>query len=155
MGILRLHRILPVEHVAIDPAVGSREELFHLFAELFYASGLVKSTEAVVRRLREREDILSTGIGHGVAVPHAQLEGLGRLAVAASTHPRGLTYSALDGRPVRLAFCLVGDADTTIDHLAGLARLARLARRPEAVDSLVASRSSVEFLATLRQLEEI
>ena len=154
MAVLRLHRVLPVEHVAIDPTVGDREELFRLFAEIFYASGLVKRVDDVVRSLREREDILSTGIGHGVAVPHAQIEGLGALAVAASTHPRGLPYTALDGRPVRLAFCLVGDADTTVDHLAGLARLARLARRADAIDSLVACKSGDQFLAALQKLED-
>ena len=88
-------------------------------------------------RLAERERILSTGIGGGVAVPHAQIPGLGRLTMAASTHPSGIEYPSLDEGPVRIVFCLLGDANTAADHLAGLARLARLARRSADLEPLV------------------
>jgi len=139
--------------VLISPDVGERAELFHLFGELFEKAKLVESGEQVVARLLEREAILSTGIGGGVAVPHAQIPGLGRLAMAASTHSDGLQYPALDGQPVRLVFCLLGDANTAADHLAGLARLARLARRSAALEPLAEAADGDAFLRALRQLE--
>lgn len=139
--------------VLISPEVGERAELFGRFGELFEKAGLVESGELVVERLLEREAILSTGIGGGVAVPHAQIPGLGRLAMAVSTHPEGLEYPALDERPVRLVFCLLGDANTAADHLAGLARLARLARRSAALDSLVEAADGEAFVSELRRLE--
>jgi PTS system nitrogen regulatory IIA component len=141
--------------VLISPDVGERAELFRRFGELFVKADLVESGEQVVARLLEREAILSTGIGGGVAVPHAQIPGLGRLAMAASTHADGLEYPALDERPVRLVFCLLGDANTAADHLAGLARLARLARRSSALDPLVEAPDGEAFLRALRQLEEV
>lgn len=139
--------------VLISPDVGERAELFRRFGELFETTRLVESGEQVVSRLLEREAILSTGIGGGVAVPHAQIPGLGRLAMAASTHPDGLEYPALDEQPVRLVFCLLGDANTAADHLAGLARLARLARRSAALEPLVDATDGESFLAALRGLE--
>jgi len=139
--------------VLISPNVGERAELFRRFGELFEEARLVESGEQVVTRLLEREAILSTGIGGGVAVPHAQIPGLGRLAMAASAHPDGLQYPALDDQPVRLVFCLLGDANTAADHLAGLARLARLARRSTALEPLVEAADGNTFLAALRRLE--
>jgi mannitol/fructose-specific phosphotransferase system IIA component (Ntr-type) len=139
--------------VLISPDVGGWAELFQRFGELFEEAKLVESGERVVAHLLEREAILSTGIGGGVAVPHAQIPGLGRLAMAASTHPDGLEYPALDERPVRLVFCLLGGASTAADHLAGLARLARLARRTAALESLVEAADGDAFLEALRQLE--
>jgi mannitol/fructose-specific phosphotransferase system IIA component (Ntr-type) len=139
--------------VLISPDVGERAELFRRFGELFEEAKLVESGGQVVARLLEREAILSTGIGGGVAVPHAQISGLGRLAMAASTHPDGIQYPALDERPVRLVFCLLGDANTAADHLAGLARLARLARRSAALESLVDAADGDAFLDALRRLE--
>jgi PTS system nitrogen regulatory IIA component len=139
--------------VLISPDVGDRAELFRLFGELFEKAKLVDSGELVVARLLEREAILSTGIGSGVAVPHAQIPGLGRLAMAASTHANGLEYPALDERPVRLVFCLLGDANTAADHLAGLARLARLARRTSALEPLIEAVDGDAFLDALRRLE--
>jgi mannitol/fructose-specific phosphotransferase system IIA component (Ntr-type) len=139
--------------VLISPEVGERSELFRRFGELFVKANLVESGEQVVSRLLEREAILSTGIGGGVAVPHAQIPGLGRLAMAASTHPDGLEYPALDKQPVQLVFCLLGDANTAADHLAGLARLARLARRSEALRPLVEATDGGSFLDALNRLE--
>ena len=139
--------------VLIAPQAAERADLFALFGELFANARLVDSPDQVVARLMEREAILSTGIGGGVAVPHAQIPGLGRLAMAASTHPAGLEYPALDGHKVRLVFCLLGDASTAADHLAGLARLARLARRSEALESMIAAADGDAFVAELSRLE--
>jgi mannitol/fructose-specific phosphotransferase system IIA component (Ntr-type) len=139
--------------VLIAPAARNRGELFQLLGEAFCRAGQVDSPAIVVERLLDREAILSTGIGGGVAVPHAQIPGLGRLAMAASTHPEGLDYPSLDHQPVRLAFCLLGDANTAADHLAGLARLARLTRRKAALETLISAANGREFLDALERLE--
>lgn len=139
--------------VLISPEVVDREDLFRKLGKVFVEQGVVDSAELVEDRLLEREAILSTGIGGGVAVPHAQIPNLGRLVMAASTHPDGINYPALDDQPVRLVFCLLGDANTTADHLAGLARLARLARRQDATEPLIAARDGDEFIAALERLE--
>ena len=154
MGGLCLYQKLLPERVLVDPPVASREELFAAFAELFARTGAPVDPAVVVEHLLERESILSTGIGRGVAVPHAQIEGLGRVLVAASTHPSGLAeYPSLDGEPVRLAFCLLGDATTAAPHLAGLARIARLARRSDELQPLIEAATGKAFLAALKRLE--
>jgi len=151
-GIMYLYTHLIPDRVLIAPKVSGRSELFHRFGEVFEDSGIVDSAEIVARRLEERESILSTGIGLGVAIPHAQVPGVGALFMAASVHPQSLAYPALDDRPVRLIFCLIGDTDTAADHLAGLARLARLARKDLSI--LVESENGAEFIQRLRELEE-
>ena len=150
---MRLADKLRPELVLIAPAVGTRDELFHLFGSEFERSGLVPDGDTVVTKLLEREQILSTGIGGGVAVPHAQVPRIGQLAMAASIHPDGIDYPALDREPVRLVFCLIGDSNTAADHLAGLARLARLARRGDALDRLIGVDTGEAFLALLAELE--
>lgn len=151
---MRLFEKLDPEMVLVSPKVANRDGLFRLFGEMVVGAGFVASSDEVVRRLMEREAILSTGIGGGVAVPHAQLPGLGRLVMMASSHPNGLDYPALDQEPVHLVFCLLGDANTTADHLAGLARLARLARRHAALEPLIAADDGPAFVEALRILEE-
>ena len=151
---MRLSETLKPGLVLIRPEVKGREDLFRLFASTLVEAGAVSQADEVVARLREREAILSTGIGRGVAVPHAQVPGLGRLVMSASTHPCGLDYPALDHQPVRLVFCLLGDATTAADHLAGLARLARLARRDNALEPLVTCTGGEDFVRTLERIED-
>ena len=150
---MQLSKQLDSQMVLLSPDVVDREDLFRRFGEIFVDRGIVESAELVVDRLLERETILSTGIGGGVAVPHAQIPNLGRLVMAASTHPDGIAYPALDEQSVRLVFCLLGDANTTADHLAGLARLARLARRRNAIEPLIEATDGREFIAALEKLE--
>jgi mannitol/fructose-specific phosphotransferase system IIA component (Ntr-type) len=150
---VRLSQKLHPDLVLIRPDVATRDELLGLFGTAFEGAGLVTSGQAVVHKLLEREAILSTGIGGGVAVPHAQVPGLGQLAMAASTHPDGIEYPAIDDQPVRLAFCLIGDSNTAADHLAGLARLARLARRNDVLEELIGVETGEQFLAVLARIE--
>jgi len=150
---VRLSKKLNPELVLIAADAANRDELLERFGTAFKEAGLVSDANDVLKRLLEREAILSTGIGGGVAVPHAQIPGLGQLAMAASTHPDGIEYPTLDNQPVRLAFCLIGDSNTAADHLAGLARLARLARRNEILEELIQATSGEEFLAVLTRIE--
>ena len=149
-----LFQHLTPERVLIDPVVTGRDQLFRLFGERFEDLGLVPSGAVVEQSLKEREAILSTGIGEGWGIPHAQIPGAGRLLMAVSVHPRGLVYPAVDQLPIQLVFCLIGDSKTAADHLAGLARLARLARQAEALERLVKALSPEEFLNTLKAIEE-
>lgn len=150
---MRLSEKLDQDFVLLSPEVAGRDDLFRLFGEVFRQAGLVTRGEEVTDRLLEREAILSTGIGSGVAIPHAQVPGLGRLAMAVSIHPHGISYPALDDLPVRLVFCLIGDAETAADHLAGLARLARIARKRDALENLIEAATASEFLDRLADLE--
>jgi mannitol/fructose-specific phosphotransferase system IIA component (Ntr-type) len=150
---VRLSEQMNPDLVLISPDVSGRDELFQRFGNVLEGAGLVSSGDDVVSRLLEREAILSTGIGGGVAVPHAQVPGLGRLVMAVSIHPDGIDYPALDDLPVRIVFCLLGDSTAAADHLAGLARLARLARREEVLETLVTAACGEDFLAALADLE--
>ena len=71
----------------------------------------------------KREGIVSTGIGMGVAVPHAKLPGYQTFFIAVGIHPRGIAWDALDGVPVRLIFMIGGPDDQQTEYLQLLSRL--------------------------------
>jgi PTS system fructose-specific IIA component/PTS system nitrogen regulatory IIA component len=75
-----------------------------------------------------REELGSTGIGKGVAVPHAKHECVQGLVVAFGRSQKGIEFSALDGQPVHLVFLLLSSKDVSGQHLEALARVARLVR---------------------------
>lgn len=83
----------------------------------------------LIRALHEREQLHSTGIGDGVALPHARnaLVGLvDKPIIIFGRHPKGISYGAIDGKPAQLFFLLI--APTVTQHLAILARISRVLR---------------------------
>jgi mannitol/fructose-specific phosphotransferase system IIA component (Ntr-type) len=102
------------------------EELVGRIPEI---AGLPEARQTLLRALREREQLHSTGIGDGIALPHARnaLTGVvDKTVVVFGRHAQGVPYGALDGVPARLFFLLI--APTVPQHLAVLARISRLLR---------------------------
>ena len=82
----------------------------------------------IVKALMGREDLGSTGIGKGVAVPHAKHESVHGLVAAFGRSQKGIEFAALDGQPVRLVFIILSSKEHSGQHLGALARVARLVR---------------------------
>ena len=90
---------------------------------------------------------VSTGIGYGIAIPHARLECVDSIRLALVRYPRGIDFQALDGKPVYLAFGVLGPPQGTGLHVKLLARIARLVKEGPAVDELLASTTVEDVLA--------
>jgi len=118
---------------------------------------LAKQPEArqtLLRALHEREQLHSTGIGDGIALPHARNALVGLVdapLIVFGRHPQGIPYGAIDAVPARLFFLLI--APTVTQHLAILARLSRLLRDPRLRQELLASDSPEKVIGLIRKAE--
>jgi mannitol/fructose-specific phosphotransferase system IIA component (Ntr-type) len=111
--------------------------------------------DALLKALREREDLHSTGIGDGVALPHARtaLTGLvSRPVIVFGRHSKGVNYGAVDGRPVRIFFLLVTTSVT--QHLQILARISRLLRDATLRQKLLSADRPDLVLTLIRDVEQ-
>jgi nitrogen PTS system EIIA component len=106
------------------------------------------------RVLSEREALQSTGIGDGVAIPHGALESLTRQLAAVLVCPDGVPFDAIDGRPVRILFAVVGPKRATGEHLKTLARISRLLRDPGFREKLLSTADRLEAFDLIRSAEE-
>jgi len=84
--------------------------------------------ESIVKAILKREDLGSTGIGRGVAVPHTKHPGVTRLVGTVAVSPKGIDFESLDGDPVQLFFLLVSPPDRPGDHLRALESISRQLR---------------------------
>ena len=121
-------------------------------AELSAILGGVGSIdEAVIREaVLAREAIMSTGIGHGIAVPHARLDGLAAPMVAVGLSPEGLDFNAPDGIAAELVFLILTPAHDNGAQVSLLGDIARTFSKAELRRSVLGARSLTEFLALLR-----
>lgn len=106
---------------------------------------------AVLDALTEREQAGSTGVGHGVAVPHARLKGLERMRGVFVRLEAPIEFEAVDDQPVDLLFALFAPPDAGADHLRALARVSRLLRHGDLREQLRKARSADAIHALLVQ----
>jgi PTS system nitrogen regulatory IIA component len=122
---------------AISPRVGgsSKRQVLSVVADIA-ARTLGLPAETVLDALLEREAAGSTGVGHGVAVPHARIEGLPRMRGVFVRLEQPVPFEAVDDQPVDLLFALFAPKGANSEHLRALARVSRLLRQPDLREQL-------------------
>lgn len=128
---------------------GVLRELTQLLAERANADA-----GALLAAVLEREQVLSTGIGHGIAIPHAKSPLVTQLCLVGGSSAKGIPFEALDGEPVRLFFMLIGPDSAAGEHVKALSRIARLVRRESVRDALLAAPTPDAFHQVLTDAEE-
>ena len=109
------------------------------------AAALGLGVADVIASLAAREALGSTGIGAGIAVPHARLEGLGDMVGFFARLQQPIEFNAIDGKKVDLVFLLLSPARGPAAHLAALAAIARRLRDPEAAAAIRAAGSEAQI----------
>jgi PTS system nitrogen regulatory IIA component len=148
---MQLTEILSADRILLDPGgviVHSKAEAMRLLSRLL-APTLGAEENVVEQVLDERERLQSTGIGDGVAIPHASMETAPRQAAALLLCPRGVDFDAIDGAPVNIIFGVVGPRRAAGEHLRILARISRMLRDPGTRERLVHSgdaREAFQFI---------
>jgi PTS system fructose-specific IIC component len=150
---LQLADLLDIECIRIPLESRTKDELLRELVSVLAKGDGLDDVEAVLQAVRDREAILSTGIGHGVAIPHGKSAVVPELRMAAGRTAAPVDFDALDGQPVELLFLLVGPETAAGPHIKALSRISRLVRRDEIRDRLVHAASPQEFLDALREAE--
>ena len=107
----------------------------------------------VLASVEERESVLSTGIGLGVAIPHARCSAVRELVVVGGVAAAPIPYDSIDGEPVRLFFLIVGPEASAGLHVKILSRIARLVRRDAVRQQLVEAKTPDELYHPLVDAE--
>jgi fructose-specific phosphotransferase system IIA component len=148
-----LSDLLTPDRIKIPLVSRAKEALLHELVELVGETTEVSDLDDVLRAVREREEVLSTGIGNGVAIPHGKSSAVADLALVAGVTGEPVDFEALDGRPVSLFFLLVGPESAAGQHVKALSRISRLLRRDSFRGRLEEARSAEDFYQVLREAE--
>jgi len=147
--------LLTPSAIRVLPAIKSKKRLFQDLADLAAAAHGIDAGVAV-DALQERESLGPTGVGHGVALPHARLDGLARVCGAFVRLERPFDYGSVDRAPVDLIFALFAPREAGVEHLKALALVSRTLRDagicaklrantdPETLHAILASRPDMK-----------
>ncbi|MBX7151517.1 PTS sugar transporter subunit IIA [bacterium] len=123
---MKLSEILTEQLIKIPLEKFDKKDIIAEMIEVLSHSGKVLDKEKVVQAVLEREQMMSTGIGNSVAIPHGKSQGVQDLIVALGITSQDVNFDALDGKPVRIVFMLVGPEKSSSIHIKMLSRISRL-----------------------------
>ena len=152
---MKITEYLTREMIAVDLHATGKEEAITALVDHMVAHGGVEPgrREALIEKLTEREALGSTGVGGGVAIPHASGEDMERMMVAIGKFPEGVDYNAIDSKPVRLVFMIVGPTRQPRAHLQLLAAIVRTLRNKPLLESILESSDPGQIFDSLLEAE--
>jgi nitrogen PTS system EIIA component len=147
---MEISKLLVPGAVRVVSQLTSKKRLFQELGEV--AAQAYHLTAAVaVDGLQERESLGPTGVGHGIALPHARLEDVARIIGVFIKLEKPLDYDSVDRQPVDLVFALFAPKDSGVDHLKALALVSRTMRDPAIVAKLRANIDPAKLHAILTE----
>lgn len=147
---MQLAEILAPEGVRVVGSLTSKKRLFQELADL--ASSLCEiGSGDLFDALQDRESLGPTGVGHGVALPHARVRGIERVKGAFVRLEKPLAFDAVDRQPVDLVFALFAPEDAGVDHLKALALVSRTLRDTTVCTKLRANSDPATIYAILTE----
>ncbi len=151
---MKLVDVLKPEYIKIPLQGNSKEEVIKELIELLCQGEKFKSADAVFDAVMDREKIMTTGVGKGVAIPHCKKEDCENFAIALGIHPGGVDFQSIDNQPVQIIFLLVGPENNPGMHIRLLSRISRLLAKESLRRNLAKSTRPEEAYELLKSEEK-
>ena len=125
---MKIHEVLDRRAIKIGLEEVGKENVLKELVQVLAGVRNIGDPKAIVKALIERENLGSTGIGQGIAIPHGKTDKVDQLVAVMGISHKGVNFDALDGEPVYIFFLLVTPKDASGPHLKALAQISRLLR---------------------------
>jgi len=150
---MALYELLDVNSIKIDLEGEFTDEVVAELIELLVQGGRLEDREGAIDAILDREAKGSTGIGGGVALPHARLESIPELTAALGLSRTGVEFDAIDHKPVHVVMLLLARAGEPGPHVTALQETSTLMSIPRFIERLLACKKPLEALDLIRAEE--
>ena len=150
---MKLSKFSEEDLVSFDLKTTTKNEVIRELVDLASGSPMVRDRDKVLQAVLEREKLVTTGVGYGVAFPHAKTRALKGIVIAFGRSEKGIDFQAMDKKPVRLFFLIAAPEDAIGAHLNVMARLSFLMKSADNREKLLAARTAGEVFMVLDSLD--
>ncbi|SFT69257.1 PTS system, fructose-specific IIC component [Selenomonas sp. GACV-9] len=151
---MRITDLLKSDSILLGAAPADKAAAINQLADLMEAGGNLSDKEQYTKDVFAREASGTTGLGDGIATPHAKSAGVKAAGLAAMTVPSGMDFESMDGNPSRLFFMIAAPDSANDEHLAILSKLATMIMDPDFKEALIAAKTKEEFLKLVDDKED-
>ncbi|MBZ4682678.1 MAG: nitrogen system component [Fusobacteriaceae bacterium] len=146
MELVKITDFMEEKLIKLDLEVENKKDALNKFSEILSLSNNITDKEECYKDLNERELLGTTGIGKGVAIPHAKTKAANKLTIAFVRVKNPIEYESLDGEKVKLFFIFASPSSESKIYLKILARISRLIREESFRNKLINAKTSKEIL---------
>ncbi|MGA2506578.1 MAG: PTS sugar transporter subunit IIA [Chitinispirillaceae bacterium] len=146
---MKIRDLLNKDSIIIDLQARDKNDTIVQMAGFLAAINNLQDHDLIFRKILEREAEMSTGIGLGIAIPHARVETVDRVYMAAARSVKGVDFTAIDGQPVHLIFMIVSPVHASSDHMQVLSSLSRIMSYEDIRKKLLTVKKQEQFLDLL------
>lgn len=150
---MRITDLLKKESIKLDAKVTSKKEAINLLGDLMDNSGNLNDKETYLDTVFAREDLSTTGIGDGIAIPHGKTAAVNNAGLSSIVIKDGVDFDSLDGEKVHLLFMIAAPDNSDNLHLEVLARLSTILMDSDFRDKLINAKSVDEYLSLIDKKE--
>ncbi|MCC5830298.1 MAG: PTS sugar transporter subunit IIA [Phycisphaeraceae bacterium] len=146
-----LTEILHADCIKVPLEARDKQSAIHELADLLGAGGYLRDPAGFKDAVWRREQTRTTGIGHGIAIPHGKVEGCDRLVMAVGACSPPIDFGAIDGQPVELIFILASPLDQTGPHIQALATISRMLTDPDLRNRVKKAASAADLYRIIKE----
>lgn len=151
---MKIRDLLKAQSIQLGAKPADKPSAIRLLADLMEKGGNLANKEEYLTAVFAREESGSTGLGEGIATPHAKSSGVAQAGLAAMTVPEGIDFESLDGKPARIFFMIAAPEGEANTHVEVLSQLATMILDPDFKEALITADSVDRFLALIDAKEE-
>ena len=150
---MKISDLLSSQSIQIGAAPADKSAAINQLADLMEKGGSLSDKQQYLKDVLAREASCTTGLGDGIATPHAKSAGVKKAALAAMTVPAGIDFESLDGNPARLFFMIAAPEGAADAHIELLQQLSTMIMDNDFKEALIAAKSKEEFLKIIDDKE--
>jgi len=150
---MKLSKFCGEDLISFELSAQTKDEAIKELVDLASKSKLIKDAGQLLKDIVEREKLVTTGVGYGVAFPHAKSRAIRGIIIAFGRSKKGIDFDSMDKKPVHIFFLIAAPEDAIGAHLNVMARLSYLMKSEKNRERLLKIKSPKELLEVLDSVE--
>lgn len=150
---MNLVDVFKPEYIKVPLQKGTKSEVIRELMDILHDNKVITNSEDIIQAVFDREKIMTTGVGNGVAIPHCKHEDCRNFAIALGIHPGGINFDSIDKKPAHIIFLLIGPEDQPGTHIKLLSRISRIISQNDIREKVLSAQTSQELFDLLKDEE--
>jgi len=146
---MNLKKLLSEDTIIFSLKGTTKEAIIGEMIDLLVARGRIKDRDEALRVVLEREMKMSTGMQHGIAIPHGKTDSVDKLVTAIGLKKEGVDFGSMDGKPSTIFIMTISSVSRTGPHIQFLSEISQVLNDPEKRERILQSRNSAEVFEIL------